>query len=143
MCQVILILFNTDLNTENNISFVKTILKTLLITVNFAHIFRGGTLSKIPLRPVLIQFNSSNISLQKKNYVALKGMIIAHHHTPTWSVACNFSPIYSLWISWWGVQLSNTHFSYAKAESHTLVFHMLKPADPLSILPNIKIFSTQ
>ena len=52
--QVILILFNTDLNTENNISFVKTILKTLLITVNFAHIFRGGTLSRIPLRPVLI-----------------------------------------------------------------------------------------
>ena len=36
LCQVILILFSTGLNTENNISFVKTILKTLLITVNFA-----------------------------------------------------------------------------------------------------------
>ena len=35
MCQVRLILVNTDLNTKNNISFVKTVLKTLLITANF------------------------------------------------------------------------------------------------------------
>ena len=43
-------------------------------------------------------------------------MIIACHHMPTWWVACNFSHIYSLWISWRGMRLS-----------HPSVFHMSKP----------------
>ena len=34
----------------------------------------------------------------------------------TWRVACDFSHVYSFWISWWGVQ-----------SSHTLAFHMPKP----------------
>ena len=36
--------------------------------------------------------------------------------TLTWWVACNFLHVYSLWISWQGVQLSQA-----------LIFHMLKP----------------
>ena len=35
---------------------------------------------------------------------------------PTWLMVCDFSHVYSLWISWQGVQLS-----------HALVFHMPKP----------------
>ena len=34
LCQVRLILLNTNLNTKNNISLVKTILKSLQITAN-------------------------------------------------------------------------------------------------------------
>ena len=34
-CQVRLILFNTNLNTKNNISYVKTVLKKFQITANF------------------------------------------------------------------------------------------------------------
>ena len=57
------------------------------------------------------------ISFQnKENCVVLKGIIIARHHTPTWWMACDFSHVYSLWISWQGVRLS-----------HALVFHMPKP----------------
>ena len=53
---------------------------------------------------------------RKKNYVALKEIIIARHHTPTSRVACDLSHVYSLWISRRSVQLS-----------HALLFHMLKP----------------
>ena len=49
--------------------------------------------------------------------MVLKGIIIPCHHTSTWWVACNFSHVYSLWISWRGMRLL-----------HTLIFHMLKPA---------------
>ena len=49
------------------------------------------------------------------NYGVLKGINIVCHHTPTWRVACDFSHIFSLWISWRGVRLS-----------HILVFHMPK-----------------
>ena len=69
LCQVRLIFFNTNLSTTNNISLVKPFLKTLQITANLVKsrykrkktswlglvvFFRGGTLSRIPLRPVLI-----------------------------------------------------------------------------------------
>ena len=50
---------------------------------------------------------------KRKKTGVLKGIIIAHHHTPTWWVACDFSHVCSLWISWQGVWLS-----------HVLVFHM-------------------
>ena len=52
----------------------------------------------------------------KKNYGALKEIIIACHHMPTCWVVCDFSHVYSLWILWQGVQ-----------QSHALVFHMPKP----------------
>ena len=65
LCEVRLILSNTNLITKKNIPSVKTALK---ITANFVKsryerkkhwlallvCFRGGTLSRIPLRPVLI-----------------------------------------------------------------------------------------
>ena len=35
LCQVRLILFNTNLITKNNISYMKTVLNTLKITANF------------------------------------------------------------------------------------------------------------
>ena len=70
LCQVRLILFNTNLITKINILFVKTVLKKLSITTNFVKLhyegkkkknwlaslifFHSGTLSRIPLRPVLI-----------------------------------------------------------------------------------------
>ena len=43
--------------------------------------------------------------------------MITRHHTSTWWVVCDLSHIYSLRISWRGVQLS-----------HALVFLMPKPA---------------
>ena len=52
---------------------------------------------------------------KRKNYGFLKE--IARHHRPTWWVACEFSHVYSLWISRQGVRLS-----------HALVFHIPKPA---------------
>ena len=62
MCQVRLILLSRNLSSKNNISLVKTVLKTPEITANFVkprnerkkRFPRGGTLSRIPLRPVLI-----------------------------------------------------------------------------------------
>ena len=61
--------------------------------------------------------------------MVLKGIIIPCHHTSTWWVACNFSHVYSLWISWRGMRLL-----------HTLIFHMLKPAWSIFFLTSSFIF---
>ena len=42
---------------------------------------------------------------QKENYGVLNGIIIAHHHTPTWWAAWNFPYVYSLWILWRDVKI--------------------------------------
>ena len=51
---------------------------------------------------------------KKENYGVLKGIIIACHHIPTWWVTCDFSHVYSLWISWWGMQLFFIRWSLLK-----------------------------
>ena len=76
--------------------------------------FHSGTLSRIHLRPVIILIIVHTSHCKRKKIMVLKGIIIAHH-MPTWWVSCNFSHIYSLWISWWGVPLSHACFSYAEA----------------------------
>ena len=48
LCKVRLIIFNTNLNTKNNISYVKTVLKKFQITVNFVELRYNH------MRPVLI-----------------------------------------------------------------------------------------
>ena len=88
------------------------------ILASLPQIFHNGGLSRISW--ACFNFNlfivCTSYCKRKKTMVNLNEIIIARHHTPTWWVACDFSHVYSLWISWRGMRLS-----------HTLVFHMPKP----------------
>ena len=61
-------------------------------------------------------FNLIKVCISLCNYGVRKGITIAHHHMPTWWVACDLSHVYSLWNSWRGVRLL-----------HNLAFLIPKP----------------
>ena len=115
LCQVRLILFNTNLITKNNISYMKTVLNTLN---SLETLWNRDTNVKIIFSWWTSFYNSFEVCFNlnliivctfhcKRDKTMVLGIIIACHPTPTWWVACNFSHVYSLWISWRGMRLSH------------------------------------